>query len=67
MSAEIHEGDALEILRAMPDNSYHGCLTDPPYGLSFMGHGWGRMVARRRYRLVGRGGPHIARSNRALE
>lgn len=40
MSAEIHEGDALEILRAMPDNSYHGCLTDPPYGLSFMGHGW---------------------------
>jgi DNA modification methylase len=40
MSAEIHEGDALEILRSMPDNSYHGCLTDPPYGLSFMGHGW---------------------------
>lgn len=36
----IHEGDALEILRSMPDNSYHGCLTDPPYGLSFMGHGW---------------------------
>ncbi len=40
MSAEIHDGDALEILRSMPDNSYHGCLTDPPYGLSFMGHGW---------------------------
>jgi DNA modification methylase len=40
MSAKIHEGDALEILRSMPDNSYHGCLTDPPYGLSFMGHGW---------------------------
>lgn len=40
MSAEIHEGEAMEVLRAMPDNSYHGCLTDPPYGLSFMGHGW---------------------------
>lgn len=40
MSVCIHEGDALEILRSMPDNSYHGCLTDPPYGLSFMGHGW---------------------------
>lgn len=24
----------------MPDNSFHGCLTDPPYGLSFMGHQW---------------------------
>lgn len=24
----------------MPDNSFHGCLTDPPYGLSFMGHMW---------------------------
>lgn len=40
VSVCIHEGDALEILRSMPDNSYHGCLTDPPYGLSFMGHGW---------------------------
>jgi site-specific DNA-methyltransferase (adenine-specific) len=28
------------LLRAMPENTFHGCLTDPPYGLSFMGHGW---------------------------
>lgn len=36
----IHHADVLDALRAMPDNSYHGCLTDPPYGLSFMGHQW---------------------------
>ena len=36
----IHHADVLDALRAMPDNSFHGCLTDPPYGLSFMGHMW---------------------------
>ena len=30
----IHHADVLDALRAMPDNSFHGCLTDPPYGLS---------------------------------
>ena len=36
----IHHADVLDALREMPDNSFHGCLTDPPYGLSFMGHQW---------------------------
>ena len=36
----IHHADVLDALRAMPDNSFHGCLTDPPYGLSFVGHQW---------------------------
>lgn len=40
MSATIHEGDALAILRTLPSDHYHGSLTDPPYGLSFMGHAW---------------------------
>ena len=40
MFGEVHEGDVLEVLRGTPDATYHGCLTDPPYGLSFMGHGW---------------------------
>jgi len=39
-SHEIHEGDALAILRTLPSDHYHGSLTDPPYGLSFMGHAW---------------------------
>jgi site-specific DNA-methyltransferase (adenine-specific) len=40
MSFHVHEGDALEVLRTLPSNSYHGSLSDPPYGLSFMGHTW---------------------------
>ena len=31
---QIHIGDCLEALRAMPDNSVDSCVTDPPYGLS---------------------------------
>lgn len=37
---ELHLGDCLESLRAMPDNSVDSIVTDPPYGLSFMGKRW---------------------------
>ena len=30
----LHEGDSLDILRGMADNSVHAIVTDPPYGLS---------------------------------
>ena len=33
-------GDCLTQLRAMPDNSVDSIVTDPPYGLSFMGKKW---------------------------
>lgn len=33
-------GDALEALRGMADNSVDSIVTDPPYGLSFMGKRW---------------------------
>jgi len=36
----ILEGDVIERLAELPDNSFDGCLTDPPYGLSFMGKRW---------------------------
>lgn len=36
----LHLGDCLETLRAMPDNSVDSIVTDPPYGLSFMGKKW---------------------------
>lgn len=39
-SYELHHGDALNILRGMPDNSIDSVVTDPPYGLSFMGKRW---------------------------
>ena len=37
---ELHHGDCLEVLRTMPDNSVDSVVTDPPYGLSFMGKRW---------------------------
>jgi site-specific DNA-methyltransferase (adenine-specific) len=30
---EIHQGECLEVLRSMPDNSVDSIVTDPPYGL----------------------------------
>ena len=33
-------GDCLDRLREMPDNSVDSVVTDPPYGLSFMGKKW---------------------------
>ena len=33
-------GDCLEEMRKMEDNSINAIVTDPPYGLSFMGKGW---------------------------
>ena len=33
-------GDCLGVLRAMPDASVDAVVTDPPYGLGFMGAAW---------------------------
>ena len=37
---ELHHGNCLDILRTMPDASVDAVVTDPPYGLSFMGKRW---------------------------
>ena len=39
-SFTLHHGDCLETLRAMADDSVDSIVTDPPYGLSFMGKKW---------------------------
>lgn len=36
----VHEGDALDVLRKLPDCSAHALVTDPPAGISFMGREW---------------------------
>ena len=33
-------GDCLEVMRGLPDSSVDSVVTDPPYGLSFMGKKW---------------------------
>jgi site-specific DNA-methyltransferase (adenine-specific) len=40
MSDTIHTGDAFDVLPDLPDESMHACVTDPPYGLAFMGRDW---------------------------
>ena len=40
MSADLHHADCLEVLRGMADASVDSIVTDPPYGLSFMGKRW---------------------------
>lgn len=36
----IYHGDNLKWLKVIPDNSIDAIVTDPPYGLSFMGRKW---------------------------
>ena len=36
----LHNDDCLNVLKTMEDNSIDSCVTDPPYGLSFMGKAW---------------------------
>jgi DNA modification methylase len=40
ISFTVHHGDCLDVLRGMADNSVDSIVTDPPYGLSFMGKKW---------------------------
>jgi DNA modification methylase len=37
---QLHHGDCLEVLRGMADACADSIVTDPPYGLSFMGKRW---------------------------
>lgn len=37
---ELHHGDCLEVMRGMEENSVDAIVTDPPYGIAFMGKRW---------------------------
>ncbi|OZC80232.1 hypothetical protein CH274_13435 [Rhodococcus sp. 06-418-5] len=36
----LHHGDCLDVLRTLEDCSVDSVVTDPPYGISFMGKEW---------------------------
>jgi len=36
----LFQGNNLELLKKLPDNSIDSVVTDPPYGLSFMNKKW---------------------------
>jgi site-specific DNA-methyltransferase (adenine-specific) len=41
---KLYNGDCLEVLKDIPDNSLDLLCTDPPYGFSFMGKAWDKAV-----------------------
>jgi DNA modification methylase len=42
----LHHGDCLDVLRTLPDASVDSVVTDPPYGLEFMGKAWDSFTER---------------------
>jgi len=40
MTIDLQLGDNLELLKSLSDNSIDSVVTDPPYGISFMGKKW---------------------------
>lgn len=49
MKATILTGDCLELMRTLPDNSVDSVVTDPPYGIRFMGKAWDGADIERRH------------------
>ncbi|AYD81575.1 DNA methyltransferase [Arthrobacter phage KBurrousTX] len=62
----LWHGDCVDVLKQLPDNSVDAVVTDPPYGIRFMGKAWDgedieEMTAKRRASAPmpdGTGGPN---------
>jgi DNA modification methylase len=37
---QLHHGDLFDVLKTLPADSVDACVTDPPYGIRFMGKAW---------------------------
>mgnify|MGYP003660377447 CR=1 FL=1 len=46
MKWDIKTGDCVELMKGLDDNSVDAIVTDPPYGLGFMGKEMGCPAAR---------------------
>lgn len=44
MTVQLYLGDCLSVMAELPENSVDTIITDPPYGLTFMGKDWDRGV-----------------------
>ena len=40
INTEIRKGDCIDVMSEMEEESVHAVVTDPPYGLAFMGKTW---------------------------
>ena len=50
---DIRHGNAFELLKALPDNSIHLALTDPPYFIDGMGNDWDNASLQRKASKAG--------------
>lgn len=60
-TATLFHGDCLDVLANLPAESIDACVTDPPYGIGFMGKEWDTFKPGSH--KVGRGDQRIASSN----
>ena len=45
---KVINGNCLDVLKEIPDNSISGCITDPPYNYEFIGRDWNQKEIERR-------------------
>lgn len=62
----IINGDCIEVMAGMPENSVDAIVTDPPYGLEFMGKEWDRLWDKRAHDDSKRMGTSTVRNNPTL-
>ena len=36
----VYNENCLDVIKRLDDNSVDAVVTDPPYGISFLGHSW---------------------------
>jgi site-specific DNA-methyltransferase (adenine-specific) len=49
MKSKIHKGDSLEVMKRFKSNFFDSIVTDPPYGLKFMGQEWDDVIPAKEY------------------
>ena len=40
---KLYQGDCVEVMKGFDENSFDAIITDPPYGLEFMGKDWDKL------------------------
>ena len=44
MKVKLYRGDCLEVMKRFKRNFFDSVITDPPYALNFMNHGWDEFI-----------------------
>tara|TARA_R100001530_G_scaffold135409_1_gene112552 strand:- start:1273 stop:2727 length:1455 start_codon:yes stop_codon:yes gene_type:complete len=65
MESKILNGDCIQHMKEMEENSVDAIITDPPYGLEFMGKEWDKFKEGERKSFVGGGGDVTEKTNDA--